>query len=161
MPEIISDTSALQYLHQADHLNLLRLLYGRIVVPEAVAAEITEGRALGYSLPELSTLEWVQIEPVVGRRLLALATDLGKGEREVLGLATERPEATALLDDGLARRVADHLGISFTGTLGVLLRAKAEGHLDRVKPIVDRLQSLGFHLDDTTRAAILELAGEA
>lgn len=161
MPEIISDTSALQYLHQVDRLDLLRLLYGRVVVPEGVAEEIAEGRALGYSLPDLSSPEWIRIEPVVGRHLLALATDLGKGEREVLALATERPEATALLDDGLARRVADHLGISFTGTLGVLLRAKAEGYLDRVSRVVDRLQTLGFHLDGTTRAAILELAGEA
>ncbi len=55
MPEIISDTSPLQYLHQADRPDLLRMLYGRIVVPEGVAEEISEGRALGYLLADPPT----------------------------------------------------------------------------------------------------------
>ena len=160
MPEVISDTSPLQYLHQAAHLGLLPTLYGTIIVPEGVAEEIAEGRTLGYSLPDLSRLDWIRIEEVTGRGVLVLATDLGKGEREVLALATQRPEVTALLDDRLAREVAERLGIRFTGTLGVLLRAKAEGHLERVTPLVDQLHGLGFRLDPTTRSAILELAGE-
>lgn len=57
--------------------------------------------------------------------------------------------------------MARHLGIPFTDTLGVLLRAKAAGHLDAVAPIVARLQGLGFWLDEPTRISILELAGEA
>ena len=65
-----------------------------------------------------------------------------------------------LLDDGLARHFAKHLGIRFTGTLGVLLKAKAGGHLDAVMPIVDRLQLLGFWLTAATRAAVLDLAEE-
>lgn len=89
------------------------------------------------------------------------ATDLGTGEREVLSLAAERPEAMAILDDALARRMALHLGIRFTGTLGVLLRAKAAGHLEAIKPVVDRLQELGFRLDSKTRSAVLDLAEEA
>jgi predicted nucleic acid-binding protein len=43
--EVISDTSALQYLHQADSLDLLRRLYGTILVPEGVAEEIAAGEA--------------------------------------------------------------------------------------------------------------------
>jgi hypothetical protein len=46
------------------------------------------------------------------------------------------PEAMAILDDALARRMALHLGIRVTGTLGVLLRAKAAGHLEAIKPLV-------------------------
>lgn len=70
----------------------------------------------------------------------------------------QRPGAVALLDDGLARRMAQHLGVPFSGTLGVLLRAKAAGHIAAVAPIVDRLEALGFRLDAMTRAGILELA---
>jgi predicted nucleic acid-binding protein len=72
----------------------------------------------------------------------------------------DRPGAIALIDDGLARRMAARLGIAFTGTLGVLLRAKAAGHAAAIAPIVDRLESLGFRLAAMTRAASLELAGE-
>jgi predicted nucleic acid-binding protein len=90
-----------------------------------------------------------------------LAADLGSGEREVLSLAAERPGATAILDDALARRMARHLDIPCTGTLGVLLRAKAAGHLEVVKPAIDHLAALGFWLDPITRSAVLELAEEA
>ena len=160
MPEVISDTSPLQYLYQVGRLDLLRVLYETILVPEGVAEELLEGRSLGHPLPDLSEHEWIRIVPVTQRRVLLLVADLGKGEREVLSLATDRPHAVALLDDGLARRMARHLGIRFTGTLGVLLRGKAAGHLEVVKPVVDRLEALGFRLDPRTRAAILDLAGE-
>lgn len=52
MPEVVSDTSPLQYLHQIDRLDLLRILYGDILVPEGFAEEIAEGRALGHELIE-------------------------------------------------------------------------------------------------------------
>jgi hypothetical protein len=81
VPEVISDTSPLQYLYQADCLNLLPALYGSIVVPEGVAEEIAAGRSLGHSLPDLAALNWLRIAPVPHRRILVLATDLGKGEQ--------------------------------------------------------------------------------
>ncbi len=49
MPETISNTSPLEYLYQCNLLELLPKLYGRVVVPEAVAAEIREGRVLKRS----------------------------------------------------------------------------------------------------------------
>lgn len=48
-----------------------------------------------------------------------------------------------------------------TGTAGVLLRAKAEGHLAAVAPLLDQLDVLGFRLTGAVRERILRLAGEA
>lgn len=160
MREAIADTSVLQYLFQAECLNLLPALYRPVIVPEGVAEEIAAGHAQGHSLPDLATLDWLQIVPVPHRRILHLASDLGKGEREVLSLAVDRPEAVALLDDRLARRMAEHLGIRFTGTLGLLLRAKKAAQIETVAPIIDRLEALGFRLDALTRSAVLRLAKE-
>ncbi len=162
MPDtVISDTSPLQYLYQASCLDLLPTLYGSIIVPEGVAAELATGRARGVSLPDPDNLDWILILPAPHRGILPLAVDLGQGEREVLSLALERSGALALLDDGLARHFAKHLDIAFTGTLGVLLKAKVAGHLDAVRPILDRLQALGFWLDRATRAAVLDIARES
>lgn len=47
MPEVIADTSALQYLCQTGHLDLLHHLYRTILVPEGVHEEFEEGRRLG------------------------------------------------------------------------------------------------------------------
>jgi len=125
-----------------------------------VAEELAYGRSIGHSLPDLSTVDWIRIEPVPDRLALRLASDLGQGEREVLALLSHRPEATGILDDMAARRVAEHLGLSFTGTLGVLLRAKAAGHLESIAPVIDRFETLGFRLDPRTREAVLRLAEE-
>lgn len=43
MPEIVCNTTPLQYLHQAGVLHILPTLYGRILVPRAVADEIGVG----------------------------------------------------------------------------------------------------------------------
>ena len=81
-------------------------------------------------------------------------------EREALALALEISDSIVLLDDAPARRYARMLGVKFTGTLGVLLKAKQSGHLTTVLPILDQLDSLGFRLDSVTRASVLKLACE-
>jgi len=161
MPEVISDTSPLQYLYQVDLLDILATLYGHIIIPQAVAAELGQGRSLGIGLPDPSVLPWITIGQVRDRALLPMVTDLGWGEREALALALERPGALLLLDDALARRYARLLGLTFTGTLGVILRAKQAGYVRNVQPILDRLDALHFRLDAATREAVLKLAGEA
>ncbi len=85
----------------------------------------------------------------------------GPGEREALSLATQTPGSLLVIDDALARRHARLLGLSFTGTLGVLLRAKVEGHLPAIASILQELEDRGFRLDPMTRAHVLRLAGEA
>jgi hypothetical protein len=160
MLEAISDTSPLQYLYQAESLDLLRVLYERVLVPEAVLAELAEGRALGVALPDPLTISWMTATRAEERRLFPLITDLGAGEREVLALGLERQDALLLLDDALARRYARLLGLTFTGTLGVILEAEQVGHVPRVEPILRRLESLRFRLHPATREAVLRLAGE-
>lgn len=160
MPELIVDTSPIQYLYQTGLLDLLLALYQRATVPQAVVDELNEGHAHGISLPDLTALSWIQVKAVREDALLALATDLGRGEREVLALALQTPDALAVLDDGLARQYARLIGVGFTGTLGVLLKAKQAGHLTALAPVLAQLEQLRFRLDSATRQAVLKLAGE-
>lgn len=99
------------------------------------------------------------VGPVTAPELPSV-TDLGPGEREVIALALERRGAVVVLDDRLARNVAQRLGLRMAGTLGLLLDAKKAGRIERLEPLVDGLDSLGFRLADHTRAAVLRLAGE-
>jgi hypothetical protein len=75
-------------------------------------------------------------------------------------LALESRDAVVVLDDALARQVAEMLGLGLTGTLGLLLDAKRAHLVPTVAPLLDRLQELSFRLAVHTRAAVLELAGE-
>ena len=112
-------------------------------------------------LPDLARLDWARVRAAPHLDILPLAADLGQGEREVLSLAAGRTGVLTLLDDGLARHFAKHLEIPFTGTLGVLLKAKTAGHLELIRPILDQLQVLGFWLDPTRRSAVLRIADES
>ena len=161
MADVISNTSPLQYLHQIRQLDLLPALCGSVIVPSAVVDELLVGRRAGVDLPDPTNLKWAVIRTPASAPVLPLVSDLGLGEAEVLALALEIPGSTALLDDGLARKVAHARGIIVVGTLGLLVRAKAKKLVERVGPLMDQLQARGFRLDPATRAVILDLAGEA
>jgi hypothetical protein len=130
------------------------------VVPTAVVAELAEGSKHGYDVPAPSTFGWVDVEAAPGAAILPLVTDLGDGERAAIALAASRKSDLLLLDDALARRHAKLLGLSVTGTLGVLLKAKEVGLVPAVAPLVDRFARLGFRVAGETRAAVIKLAGE-
>jgi uncharacterized protein len=160
LPDLICDTSPIQYLYQLQLLRILPALAGRVIVPPAVADELADGRALGLNLPDVSSLDWVTLRRPVSELAVPLVTDLGPGETEVLMLAFELPEAVVVLDDALARNVAEALGFRLKGTLGLLLDAKRAGLLPAVGPLLDQLQALRFRMAPRTRAAVLKLAGE-
>jgi predicted nucleic acid-binding protein len=51
--------------------------------------------------------------------------------------------------------------LGFTGTPGVLLKAKNAGLIEALLPLVARMEELGFHLAEPTRIEFLNLAGES
>jgi predicted nucleic acid-binding protein len=135
-------------------------LYGQIAIPEGVSAELDAGRMTGIALPEVKSLSWLSVSFVRERTLLQMVSGLGTGEKQVLALALEKPGSLAILDDLMARRYAYFLGIRFTGTLGILLKAKEKGLLQAVAPVLVQLEALQFRLDPKTREAVLDLAKE-
>lgn len=135
--------------------------YTRTLIPPAVARELELGRAIGVDLPDIAALPWVKIQAPEGLDKVPTVADLGAGEKEVLALGLQVPNAVVILDERLARLHAEALKLSFTGTLGILLRAKVEGRIPRIEPLLARLHRLGFRLSAKTRAAVLKLAGES
>ena len=161
MPEItIVDTSALFYFYRLGLFELFNKLYGHIIVAEAVKNELNDGQAQGEDVPQLDRYPWIEIRSVSMPRYLQLIADLGPGESEVSALATNHPSALVVLDDKLARRIADMQGFRLTGTAGVLLRAKKKGLVPALKPIIKKLLELDFRLKPELVKEILALAGE-
>lgn len=77
MPELICDTSPLQYLHQLGLLRVLPALSDRVLIPPAVAEEISVGQALGVDLPDLATLDWITVQHPVSEAARPLVVNLG------------------------------------------------------------------------------------
>ncbi|MCL4507793.1 MAG: DUF3368 domain-containing protein [Chloroflexi bacterium] len=160
MPDCISNTSPLFYLHRVGVLEWLPKLFGDIWVPQAVCDELLAGRKSGYDTPSPGNYVWIR---VVNPRAMPsewLSLDLGLGELAAMALAIENPTRIILLDDALARRTAQVAGLTVWGTLKVLLEAKTNGLTDRISPYIDLLISSGMWLSDDILKRILTLAHE-
>lgn len=161
MLDVICDTSPIQYLYQLDLLHIIPKLANRVFVPSAVVEEVKIGHSLGVHLPKIEELDWVTVRKPISELALPLVANLGPGETEVLMLALEMKGTVAVLDDALAREMADTLGLRLTGTLGLLIDAKKAGFVLALRPLLDKLQSLRFRLAPWTYSAVLHIAGES
>ncbi len=151
MPKtIISDTSCLIILTNIGELELLHNLYGQITTTLDIATEY------GETLPE-----WVEIVSVADKskqRLLELQID--KGESSAIALALETPGSTIILDDNKARKIATQLGLTFTGTIGIVVKAKLQGLIPSIKPIIAKIKQTNFRLSAEIELQALKQANE-
>ncbi len=157
----VSNTSPLLYLHRIGGLGWLASLFREVWVPHAVVSELEAGRQRGYDVPEVAEYAWIkQVNPTYTPQEW-LSLELGPGELSAMALALEHREHVILLDDLLARKIAQAAGLEVWGTLRVLLEAKEQGLIAQVAPYVDALSRAGMWLSDNIRDRILKLAGEA
>lgn len=160
-PPIVCDTTVLLYLGRIGQIDLLPLLFDPIWVPESVVLELDMGRLLRRDTVDPRSLGWTTLVSVPQAMIDSLpANRLGRGEQEVIAQASAHQGAVAGLDDLRARQLAESLGLTVAGTLGLLLRAKRAGMVPVVRPLVDAVVTQGFHVNPTLYRDILELAGE-
>ena len=164
MPAVVVDSSVLIALAAGEQFHLLREFYSTIHIPPQVWNETTAtSKTFGVREVRQARAEgWLVVQsPHDLGKILALPYNLQPGETEALALALELPGALLLVDDAQGRRAAQALGIAFTGTLGVLLRAKTEGNIPALRPVLELLAArTTFWLSQTVHAAVLKQAGE-
>ncbi len=155
---VTPDSSPLIALSRVNRLNLLKSLYKKILIPEAVAKEISSETTKKINLNKLS---WIEIKPLNQPLTVnILSVNLGKGESETIALALELKAGLIILDELAARNIAGSLNLKFTGTLGVLLKAKTKKLIPSIKEILDELIKHEFRLSSQLYQDVLELAKE-
>ncbi|MFR8562888.1 MAG: DUF3368 domain-containing protein [Blautia sp.] len=85
---------------------------------------------------------------------------LHDGEVEVMILAQEKKADLVIIDDNAAKKTAKYLGLTVTGTLGVLIKAKHQGIINEVRPFLSKMRANGFYVSDAVECMVLEQAGE-
>lgn len=65
-----------------------------------------------------------------------------------------------IIDDNAAKKTAKYLGLTVTGTLGVLIKAKQSGIISSVKNTITKIQSNGFYINENIIKLTLKQAGE-
>jgi len=146
--EIVTDSTCLIVLERIDLLDILPQLFEPVLVASTVAKEF--GRSL----------QWLNVKIASDEQFVAsLKSQMHSGEAETIALARERA-SRVLLDERRARHVARKLGLRIIGTVGVLLLAKHELIIPKVKPVLDRMKANGFYMTDDLRNDAIRLAGE-
>ena len=157
MRRVIANTTPLIALANIDRLELLRELYGSIIIPQAVMDEIIREPAK----QRVRRATWIKVEPIQDASQKDIfRARLHAGEVEVMILAREQKADLVIIDDDAAKKTAIFLGLNVTGTLGVLLKAKREGYLEKVEPVINELLCDGLFISDTVKSYVLKEAGE-
>ena len=165
MPGVVSNSSTLIHLAALERLSLLRAFYGQVFIPPAVWKEVVEegrGRVGAREVEEAAQAGWLKIIPPGNEGLLRLLKrDLDDGEAEAIALAVECQAEVILLDETDAREVTSVYGLQKTGVVGLLIRAKREGHLSSLRQELERLRNdAGFWISENLYRRALEVVGE-
>ena len=164
MPErpvlVITNTTPIITLALIDHLDILQQLYGNILIPPAVRDEVLAGGIRNIGISQFQAANWIKLTPLQDPRRADLLSDLDRGEAEVIALAQELQADRVIIDERLARRHARRLGLTLTGTLGILLKARQQKLVPEIAPLIRIMQQNGIWLSATVIAEVLRLAGE-
>ncbi len=159
---VVSNTSPLTNLASIGQLELLRHLYSEVHIPNGVWDELNAGGKQWPGRDEVAAAKWVVRHIAQNQTLVtALMRDLDRGEAESIALALELDAELTLLDEKEGQHAAQRLGLRVIGVAGVLLEAKANGAVDKVRPHLDALRQIaGFYVSEPLYQAVLALAGE-
>lgn len=143
---VVADTSPLNYLAWIGLADILHSVYGRVVIPPEVRAELlaentpTVVKAWANDMPP-----WVEIRAAATYPPLHDAgfIALDSGERAAILLAMELKPAALLIDERAGSAIARRFGLSVTGTLGVLDEASRR-KLISLPDAITRLKTTSF-----------------
>ncbi len=158
MSLVVSDTSPLNLLIQVGQVEVLPSLFGRVVIPPAVASELPHSKA-----PEKSRMfitdapKWLQIQSPAG--VLSIP-ELDPGEAAAISLALEL-ESALLIDERVGRRKAQSLGLRVVGAIGILEIAANISIISDLKVVHDAIRMLPFRVSEAILKTSLERHLEA
>jgi len=159
---IVSNTSPIINLAAIRQMDLLKQLYEKIIIPQAVFEEIAiigEGQS---GSEEVKTSDWIETRQLTDRLMAdSLQLELDLGEAEAIALALEIKADMILMDERRGRLTGSRLGLHCLGLMGILTEAKHKKLVHSVKPVMDCLmKDAGFWIDRKLYQYVLQVNGE-
>jgi predicted nucleic acid-binding protein len=160
---VVSDAGPLIHLSLVGRVDLLPLLYQRILIPDLVHQEVVQKGAGLAGSAEIGNADWIEIaEHDPGAPLIQLLSiDLDLGEAAAIWLAVDRRSEWILSDDRKARLAAERLGLKVRGSLGVLVEAKRRTLVPTIAPLLHELRAKGVWLSERLVEMVLREVDEA
>jgi predicted nucleic acid-binding protein len=155
MPAIVADTTPLNYLVLIEAVEVLPRLYGQVLIPPSVLAELSDPYAPGQVRAwAAQSRDWLHVVP------LKVAADsslmhLDDGERDAIALAEQQQAALLLMDERDGAAAARARNLQVIGTLGVLDIAAARRWID-LPAMFNRLRQTTFRSPQRLMSTMLE-----
>lgn len=156
---LVADASALIALSTCDSLELLEAIFGNVLVPEAVFAEVTT-----LDKPQSARLRSYlhgKVREVDMKNFVYLDAFADAGETQAMLLYKQIAADYLLIDDKRGRKVAKINQIKTVGSLGILLQAKRTGLIPCVAPLLIQISASSVFISGGLIQTVLELAGES
>jgi len=151
MPNVIvSDSSCLILFYKIGEFDLLKKVFGKIHITKTVQKEFNQ------PIPD-----WIEIDEPTTNLHQGLSSYLDEGEATAISLASEHESSLLIIDEIKGRKAAKEMGISVTGSLGVLIAAKKKGHIKAVKPLIEKIQKTNFRISKELIERVLDKANES
>lgn len=158
---VVADSTPLIALARIGRLELLKSLYGELIIPDAVHYEVVHSGNDRAGVAQVQKAVWIKRRVVENEVAVQLLRErLDRGESEAIILALELEADLLLMDEMKGRRVAEAQGIAVTGTVGAIISAKRQNLIDAVKPLLDDLRHNEFRLSDRLYNVALTIANE-
>ena len=151
---VISDTTPIVSLIKISRIDLLEKLFGEVCIPEAVFRELTTNTIFESEAEIVKNSSFLKITPVKNLKsleILQAASGLDDGESEAIILADELKSDILVIDERKGRKVAQKLGITITGTIGILIQAHDEKIIstEEIKRYLEQLRNSSIRLSDS------------
>jgi predicted nucleic acid-binding protein len=119
---VISDTGPINYLVLIGHIDILPVLFEKVIMPVAVLDELTDQDAPPSVQAWIASPPvWIEVEENPASSDDALLAQLDDGERAAITLAAALHAELLLMDDREGVIAARRRGLAVTGTIGILI----------------------------------------
>jgi len=159
---IVVNTSPLLALDACSQIDVLRVMYRQVVVPEVVDKELSAGKTRPLLPGGLTAAHraWIQVLPLSRPIRPSLLAKLDPGEAAVIQLALELGTPQVLIDERRAWKEAAQEGLTPVGSVGILLLAKKKGLIAEIKPHLHEMRNKGLYLSKRVIDGAITQAGE-
>lgn len=158
---VICNATPLINFAAINRLDILKEVFGQVIIPQAVYDETTvSGFLWSQFILQAVASEWLQVRTVSNIDPI-ISLELDDGEREAIALALETGVNKILLDERDARKVAQSIGLRLIGTLGILLLAKEKHIIPEIKPLLHGMIDVAqYWVNVKLYEQVLKQAGE-
>ena len=142
------------------NLDVLKNLYDEIYVTREVASELLIKGLDRFAAKEFEEADFlIKVEKTLAISPL-LRNMLDTGEASVIQYALDSNIPLVCIDESAGRRIARLNELKITGSIGIILKAKSEGLINEIEPVLNRMVKHGIFISPKVISFALNQANE-